>query len=43
MSLVVETNLQMKRGKSKQHLLFLPHREAQSQKKKGNNKDNDIL
>lgn len=43
MSLVVETNLQKKRGKTKRHLLFLRHREAQRQKKKGNKKDNDII
>lgn len=43
MSLVVETNLQKKRGKNKQHLLFLHHREAQRQKKKGTKEDSNII
>lgn len=37
MSLAVETNLQMTRGKNKQHLLCLHHREVQKQKRKGMN------
>lgn len=35
MSLAVETNLQMTRGKNKQHLLCLHHRAVQKRKRKG--------